>query len=123
MSIQNIAYWTAQSGTTPLTNFENTKVLSLPLPFSQDAIQFFVVFGRVVIQNLDGSPQNASAVLDTSTTTTDLDRVDVRIAADDSSPALRRYRSCECFIWTLAAQVIPSTFPARLSTQLHRRPR
>jgi hypothetical protein len=79
-----MAFENAQSGTTKLVGFDNTTVLTLGLRPDPTKAKDFIVWGRVVIRNLDGSAQNASATM--TTTAKQIDRVDVRIAGDDSSP-------------------------------------
>ena len=70
-------------GTTPLSSFNNTTVLTLGLKPNADSDLNLVIWGRVVIRNLDGCAQNASATLTTTVQT--IDQADVRIAGDDSS--------------------------------------
>jgi hypothetical protein len=83
MAIDNIAYATHQVGTVTLAGKE-TVVLTLKLP--QGALGSYVIFGRVVMENLDGSSQPAEATLTTLGGATVLDKVDIRLAADDSPP-------------------------------------
>lgn len=62
-----------------LSNFGDTWVVGLQLPAAIGAVSQFVVFGRVIIDNRDGSSQPASARLTTYQGQTELDRVDVTV--------------------------------------------
>jgi hypothetical protein len=80
------AFEAKQSGTKSLNNFNPTQAVNLQLnPGTQDGTARYVIWGRVVIRNLDGSAQNAGAQLQDNAGHV-LDRVDLRIAADDSTP-------------------------------------
>lgn len=85
MSIQNIAFTETHEGIVTLDNFNDKVVVRLRIP---DAGKF-VVFGRVVITNYDGDPQNANARLTTFDGATEIDRVNVRITRGDHSISLQ----------------------------------
>jgi hypothetical protein len=67
---------------TNVTTLTLESLTSAGLETGQPQLGHFVVFGRVVIQNFDGSNQNASAQLLKSGTV--IDRANVRIAGEDS---------------------------------------
>jgi hypothetical protein len=75
MAIPNIAFTNTHVGIVPLNHFADQMVVQLTVRDSGK----YVVFGRVVITNWDGDPQNASARLTTHDQATELDRADVRI--------------------------------------------
>lgn len=92
MAIANIAFEATQSATpVSLHNFNSTPVLHLALnvkpadPNQMDV--FYVIWGRVVIDNLDGSPQNGGAALMAGPgAATQIDSANIRISQDDSTP-------------------------------------
>jgi hypothetical protein len=82
MPIANIAVFNSANGI-GLGNFDETRVVQLQLPplppGPPPQVGRYVLFGKVVIANRDGDPQNASARMITDGAI-ELDRVDVRIA-------------------------------------------
>ena len=74
MAIDNIVFHNI-GGIVDLHNFNDTLAVKLRV---RDAGKY-VIWGKVVIANSDGSSQNASARLTTLDGVTELDRTDVRI--------------------------------------------
>lgn len=72
------------NGSKDLGQFSFEKVVDLHVPPEFDAAKF-LVWGRVVMQNNDGDPQNATAEMTTADGNTILDKVDVRIPASDTN--------------------------------------
>jgi hypothetical protein len=74
--------YSVNDGGLPLHNFNDTTVTEILITPPTDRAQTnWVVHGKVVLGNLDGNPQNASAwlVLMVGDTPTIIDRADVRI--------------------------------------------
>ncbi len=103
-----------------LNNFDDVAVLSLTV----QEPGAYVVFGRVVVTNSDGSNQNARAVISHSNRTSNMDWVDVRVSNDSSfalslegtlfvSPGAPKVLELRCFTfrgvatrpWLIAVQV------------------
>jgi hypothetical protein len=81
-----IAFTNTNPSITPLNNFNEQVVVRLRVPDSGE----YVIFGRLVIINEDGDPQNAGARLTTFDGVTELDKADVRLdsVSDGGSQAI-----------------------------------
>jgi len=79
-----VVAWATKPGTQTLANFADTTIVRLRVADSGK----FVIFGRVVIHNSDGDPQNAAARLATFDGATELDKVDVRIGGAGDADSL-----------------------------------
>jgi hypothetical protein len=72
--LAGIAFVNSNEGGPPLNNFNDVVVLRLQVKPGT-----YVVFGRVVILNQDGDPQNASARVTSKDGSNLIDKVEVRI--------------------------------------------